>query len=359
MNRSLLDDLHRRLGARFVGFGGWEMPVQYESVLAEHRAVRGGVGIFDVSHLGRFELSGPGAHAALLGLLCNNIERIQPGRTQYTMMLNASAGIVDDLIVWWWAPDRFWVLPNAANQERVMAAFSGRPGCVTRSLREDTVLIAVQGPSAPNSLEAVLGEAPRKSRVAEATWEGALIAMAGTGYTGEPGGEIVCDPSVGHRLFEALLESGAAPCGLGARDTLRLESGLPLWGQDLDESTTPLEADLSFVVALDHDFVGREVLVEQSERGVARQRIGFVMNERGIPRHGHSARTVDGVGTVSSGNLSPMLGTGVGMAYISPPPGADVDLLEIEIRGHWVPATITTPPFHKPATAPSKPSDPS
>ena len=149
MNRSPLDDLHRRLGARFVEFGGWEMPVQYESVLAEHKAVRNAVGIFDVSHLGRFELSGSGAHDALLELLCNNVERIEPGRTQYTMMLNPSAGIIDDLIIWWWEPDRFWVLPNAANQERVMAAFAARPGCSTRSLREETVLIAVQGPSAP------------------------------------------------------------------------------------------------------------------------------------------------------------------------------------------------------------------
>jgi aminomethyltransferase len=351
-----LDDLHHRLGARFVEFGGWEMPVQYESVLSEHKAVRRGVGIFDVSHLGRFELSGPGAHEALLSLLCNNIERIEPGRTQYTMMLNPEAGIIDDLIVWWWAPDRFWVLPNAANQGRVMASFSARPGCVTRSLLEDTVLIAVQGPSAPKALEAVLGKAPSRFRVSEALWDGTPVAMAGTGYTGEPGGEIVCDPPTGRRIFEALVQSGVTPCGLGARDTLRLESGLPLWGQDLDESTTPLEADLGFAVALDHDFAGREVLVEQGENGVSRRRTGFVMSERGIPRHGHRARTEHGVGAVSSGNISPMLGMGVGMAYISPPPSAEEVFLEIEIRDQWVPATIAKPPFHKQVSAPPNPT---
>jgi aminomethyltransferase len=356
MNRSPLDDLHHRLGARFVGFGEWEMPVQYESVLAEHRAVRHGVGIFDVSHLGRFELSGTGAHDALLGLLCNDIDKVEPGRTQYTMMLNPVAGIVDDLIVWWWAPDRFWVMPNAANQERVMSAFSKEPGCVTRSLREDSVLIAVQGPSAPETMSSVLGMAPHRFRVAEASWEGGVLAMAGTGYTGERGGEIVCDASTGRRLFEALLESGAAPCGLGARDTLRLETGLPLWGQDLDESTTPLEANLGFAVSLDHVFVGREVLVAQGETGVSRRLTGFILDERGIPRHGQQARTTNGTGVVTSGNLSPMLNRGVGLAYVAPPPGPEETLLEVEIRDRWVPATIARPPFHMQAGTTPAPS---
>ncbi|HLF61412.1 MAG TPA: glycine cleavage system aminomethyltransferase GcvT [Acidimicrobiia bacterium] len=347
MNRSPLADLHHRLGARFVGFGGWEMPVQYESVLAEHKAVRVGLGVFDVSHLGRFELSGPGAHDALVGLFCNDIERVSPGRTQYTMMLNPSGGIVDDLIVWWWEPDRFWVMPNAANQGRVMAAFSAEPGCVTRGLREDTVLLAVQGPTAPETMTSVLGTAPARFRCMEATWNGEALAMAGTGYTGERGGEIVCDPPTGRRLFEALLESGATPCGLGARDTLRLEAGLPLWGQDLDETTTPLEANLGFAVAMDHVFVGKEILAEQSERGVPRRLTGLVLDERGIPRHGHKVRTADGTGVVTSGNLSPMLDRGVALAYLLPPPGPTETFAEIEIRSRWVPATIRTPPFHQ------------
>jgi aminomethyltransferase len=171
--------------------------------------------------------------------------------------------------------------------------------------------------------------------------------MAGTGYTGERGGEIVCDPATGSRLFEALIESGATTCGLGARDTLRLEAGLPLWGQDLDETTTPLEADLEFAVSLDHDFVGRDSLLEQAATGIPRRLTGFVLNERGIPRHGHRARTAQGEGLVTSGNLSPMLDIGVGMACIAPPPDPEDTTLEVEIRDHWVPGTISTPPFHK------------
>jgi aminomethyltransferase len=347
MNRSPLDDLHHTLGARFVDFGGWEMPVQYESVLAEHRAVRASVGIFDVSHLGRFELSGPGAQDAILSLLSNDIAKVEPGRTQYTLMLNPEAGIIDDLIIWRWASERFWVMPNAANQETVLAEFSTRSGCVTRAFRDETVLMAVQGPSAPAMLESVLGVALRRSHVALAPWEGSEVAMAGTGYTGERGGEVICDPAMGRHLFEALVQSGAIPCGLGARDTLRLEAGLPLWGQEMDETTTPLEANLGFAVALDHDFVGREALVEQSELGVPRKLVGFIVNERKIPRHGHRARTSGGVGVVTSGNLSPVLDRGVGFAYIAPPPGEGETRLEIEIRDRWVPASISEPPFHK------------
>ena len=347
MIRSPLNDLHSRLGARFVGFGGWEMPVQYESVLAEHRAVRTEAGVFDVSHLGRFELTGPGARDALDRLLCNDLQRIEPSRTQYTMMLNPQGGIVDDLILWWWAADRLWVMPNAANQERVMAVFAAEPGVVTRSLREDTVLLALQGPLAPGIFESVIGQSPGRFRVAETEWEGQPLAMAGTGYTGERGGEIVCDSATGIRLFEALVESGATPAGLGARDTLRLEAGLPLWGQDLDETTTPFEANLGFAVALDHVFVGREALMDQKANGIPRRLTGFVLEERGIPRHGYQVRTAHGTGVVTSGNLSPMLDRGVGMAYVSPPPDSGETLLEVEIRDRWVPATIRTPPFHK------------
>jgi aminomethyltransferase len=323
------------------------MPVQYESVLAEHRAVRANAGVFDVSHLGRFELIGSGARAALDRLLCNNMAKIEPGRTQYTMMLNPDGGIVDDLIVWWWEADRFWVMPNAANQEKVMAAFSAEQAVRVRSLREDTVLLALQGPSAPAMLEATLGSSPSRFRVAETVWDGGHVAMAGTGYTGERGGEIVCDAATGLRLFEVLIESGALACGLGSRDTLRLEAGLPLWGQDLDETTTPLEAHLGFAVDMDHEFVGRDSLLEQKARGVPRRLTGFVLNERGIPRHGHRARTAQGEGLVTSGNISPMLDIGVGLAYIAPAPGPEDTRLEVEIRDHWVPGTISTPPFHK------------
>ncbi len=347
MKRSPLDDLHRNLGGRFVEFGDWELPVSYESVIAEHKAVRADAGWFDVSHLGRFELTGPGAHAAVRALLCNEIERIEPGKTQYTMILNEDGGIIDDLIIWWLGAERFWVMPNAANQDRVMSLFSERPGCKARDLREDTALLAVQGPRAPDFLEQALGVRPVRSMVAELQWEESTVVLAGTGYTGEKGGEVCLAPSAARKLVSLLIDQGVTPCGLGSRDTLRLEAGLPLWGQDIDETTTPYEAGLGFAVDLDHEFLGRESLRAQEAEGVDRLLIGLVLQERGIPRHGHAVRTENGEGEVTSGNLSPMLGVGVALAYVSPPPGPRVDDARIEIRERWVPAKITKPPFHK------------
>ena len=193
MNRSPLHQTHESLGARFVDFGGWEMPVQYESVLVEHKAVRNDSGFFDVTHLGRFELVGPGAHDALRRLLCNDIDRIEPGRCQYTMILNEDGGVIDDMIVWWWDDQRFWVLPNAANQERVMAIFADAPGCRVDDLQKSTVMIALQGPRAPEVFEEVIGDKPGRFRTATTSYGRGELLMAGTGYTGEAGGEICTD----------------------------------------------------------------------------------------------------------------------------------------------------------------------
>lgn len=347
MSRSPLHSFHEEHGGRFVDFGGWDMPVQYTSVLEEHRAVRESAGFFDVTHLGRFQLTGLGGRDALRRLFCNDIDRIEAGRAQYTLMLNEAGGVIDDLIVWWWDAEKFWVLPNAANHARVMAAFAEAPDCTVEDLQPSTVMIAVQGPDAPGLIEQVVGSKPGRFRVAQAEYARGIVSMAGTGYTGEPGGELCTDPETGLVLVQELLRAGVAPCGLGSRDTLRLEAGLPLWGEDLDEETTPLEAGLRFAVSLDHDFVGAEVLREQAENGLPRRLTGFVLNERGIPRHGHPVRTVSGSGEVSSGNISPVLDKGIGMAYVSPPPSDDEQMIEVEIRNKWVPATITKPPFHK------------
>lgn len=346
MKRSPLHDIHQSLGARFVDFGGWEMPVQYESVLAEHRAVRNFAGWFDVSHLGRFELTGPGAEDSLLALLSNDISLIAPGRTQYTLMLNDGGGIVDDLVVWWWGPNEYWVFPNAANHERVMSLFSERPGCETRDLREDTVLIAVQGPDAPKILEDALGTAPARFRTAKALFDDGAVSMAGTGYTGERGGEVCTDPATGGHLLAKLADAGVTPCGLAARDTLRLEAGLPLWGSDLDETITPFEAGLDFAVAMDHEFVGRDALQEQLDSGLGRLLVGFILEEKGIPRHGFRVRTDNGEGVVTSGNLSPILDTGVGLAMVAPPQDPGQGSIEVEIRNRWVAGSIAKPPFH-------------
>jgi aminomethyltransferase len=348
MNRSPLHDLHQGLGARFVDFGGWEMPVQYNSVLAEHRAVRTSAGWFDVTHLGRFQLSGPGAEAALLALTSNNVTSISPGQTQYTLCLNDSGGIVDDLVVWWWQPDRYWVFPNAANHDRVMTVFGAEPGCDVEDLRLETVLIAVQGPEAPSILERLLGVAPKRFRTATGVWEGEEVRLAGTGYTGERGGEVCVGPDVGLRLVDALVAAGVTPCGLAARDTLRLEAGLPLWGSDIDESTTPLQAGLDFAVDFGHEFRGKESLEAEGVSGISRRLIGFVLEDKGIPRHGHAVRTPEGEGEVTSGNLSPILDTGIGLAYVSPPPSEN--RIEVQIRDRWVGGRIVTPPFHKEKT---------
>jgi aminomethyltransferase len=348
MRRSPLHDLNESIGARFVDFGGWEMPVQYDSVLAEHRAVRSDVGVFDVTHLGRFALSGPGAEAALTRLLCNDISRVAPGRCQYTMLLNESGGIVDDLIVWWRDDGTFWVMPNAANQERVMGEFLSASECHVEDLQGGTVFLAVQGPNAPEMIEAVAAAKPGRFRNVAMAWGQNMLSMAGTGYTGEPGGELCIDANDGEALMRAFLDAGAKACGLGARDTLRLEAGLPLWGEDLDETTSPLEAGLDFAVSFDHDFVGKEALVELRESGLERRLAGLVVEGRGIPRHGHVVRAEGGgEGTVTSGNISPMLDSGIALAYMSPPVEVG-ERVEVSIRDRWVPGRVVDPPFHKP-----------
>ncbi len=347
MKRSPLHDLNTELGARFTDFGGWEMPLRYESVIAEHHAVRQSAGWFDVSHLGRFDLTGPGARDAVRDLLSNDIDRVEPGRCQYTTILNDEGGIVDDLIVWWSEPDRFRVLPNAANHERVMAEFAARPGAVVSDVQASTALVAVQGPEALRLVEEVLGSAPRRFRTAEVDFEGVRIEMAGTGYTGEAGAE-VCIPAAAATAFvSTLVDLGAVAAGLGARDTLRLEAGLPLWGADIDETTTPYEAGIDFAVSMGHEFVGRDALERQLTEGLPRKLIGFVLAERGVPRHGYRIRSSGGSqGVVTSGNMSPIIDQGIGFAYLTPPPAPD-ETVEVEIRERWVPAVQAEPPFHQ------------
>ncbi len=347
MTESPLHDFNISHGGRLVDFGGWNMPVQYDSVLSEHRAVRDSAGFFDVSHLGRFQLRGSGAEAAIDRLLCNNLEKIESGRAQYTMMLNEAGGVIDDIILWWWGDGQFWVMPNAVNQARVMNAFDQQHDCDVADLQMSTAMIAVQGPEAPDVLDRVIGETPGRFRTATIEWEGSEVRMAGTGYTGERGAELVTNADTAIRLAERFVEIGLRPCGLGARDTLRLEAGFPLWGQDLSEDTSPLEADLGFAVDFDHDFVGKAALEDQRSRGVRKKLTGFILNERGIPRHGYRVRTHDGAGEVTSGNMSPTLGEGIGMAYITPPLEDASPGLEVEIRGKWVPARVAKAPFHK------------
>lgn len=336
---------HERLGARFTDFGGWTMPVQYAGVIAEHLAVREHVGAFDVSHLGRFSVRGPGAVDLVRRQLCNDISSVEPGRAQYTMALNERGGVEDDIIVWWIDDDTLWVMPNGTNYDEILGRFRrDAPGGVSVDpIREATALIAVQGPDARAVLEAVLGAAPRRFRVDSGRFDGVGYVAAGTGYTGEPGGEVAVPAATGEALFEAFLEAGATPCGLGARDTLRLEMGFPLWGLDLDETTTPIEAGLGWVVDWDHDFTGRAALEAQRAEAPARSLVAFRTEGRAIPRTGYALRAEGSEGTVTSGNFSPVLGCGIGMGYLSPSP--DAETIEVEIRSRWVQADIVVPPF--------------
>lgn len=356
MPASPLNEVHEELGARFVEFADWSMPVQYEGVLAEHAAVRRAAGVFDVSHLGRAEVAGAGATELIRDLFCNDITRIEPGRAQYTMLLNRHGGVVDDIIVWRLADEQYIVMPNGVNIDDVGDALRSRaPASVTvESRREATVLLAVQGPEAPRLLELVTGWKPGRFRVATVTYEGASFPGAGTGYTGEPGGELMAPLSIAEKLMRALLDAGAVPAGLGARDTLRLEMGYPLWGQDLNEDITPLEADLGWVVDWDHDFVGKRSLRRQQRAGVEKSHVAFVMKDKRIPRAGYRLRAGGSEGTVTSGNFSPTLDTGIGMGLVSPVPvfhrhsqrdGDPEPPLEIEIRGSWYPVTLTSVPF--------------
>ena len=324
------------------------MPVQYDGVLAEHAAVRQSVGLFDVSHLGRFDVTGPRATELVRYQLCNDVTTIAAGRAQYTMALNDRGGVVDDIIVWRYADDGYWVMPNGTNFDEILGRFADNTDTPTAvaAVRDETVLIAVQGPDSPGVVESVIGTMPGRFRVIDGEFGGGWFRAGGTGYTGERGAEIAVPSESGQTLFDALLQAGATACGLGARDTLRLEMGYPLWGQDLDESTTPLEAGLGWVIGWDHDFVGKAEVSRQQDNGVPRALVAFACEGRTIPRHGHRLRAGSSTGEVTSGNFSPTLGHGIGMGYLAPPiePGTPI---EVEIRHDWVPAQHVNPPFIK------------
>jgi aminomethyltransferase len=337
---------HEELGARFTDFGGWEMPLSYEGVIAEHLAVRNTVGVFDVTHLGRFRLHGEGATDAVRRELCNDVAKVGPGRAQYTMALNDSGGVVDDIIVWRFDEDDYWVMPNGVNFDELLDRFEGGQGGEATPVREQTVLLAVQGPRSEAVVAETIGEMPGRFRVTTGQFAGGPYWAAGTGYTGERGAEIAIPNENAPALLEMLLGAGATPCGLGARDTLRLEMGYPLWGQDLTEETTPLEAGLGWVVDLDHDFRGRDAIVQQKAAGVSRSLVGFRTEGRRPPRHGHRLRSGNASGAVTSGNFSPILEVGIGMGYLEPPPGDEQDL-ELEVRGEWQRVTRVAPPFVK------------
>lgn len=343
MQRSPLDAEHRALGAKLVPFGGWEMPLSYgEGTVAEHRACRTGAVAFDVSHLGTVRVTGPDALDRLQRTFTNDLGRIGPGRAQYTHLLDADdASVVDDIIVWWVDDEVFDVMPNASNTDGVRSAIGGDDVTETRAV------VAVQGPDARARLAEVSAEASEVPRfhVRSLDWEGHRCTVAGTGYTGEDGVECAVPVEAAPAFWRALLAAGVEPAGLGARDTLRLEAGLPLHGNELGPGITPLQAGLGWVVRWDTEFRGKAALQGERDAGVARQLRGLVCEGRRPPRTGNPV-LVGGepVGTVTSGNFSPMLETGIALAFL-PPDVEDGAPVAIDVRGSTVPAVVTKPPF--------------
>lgn len=343
MQRSPLDQEHRALGAKLVPFGGWEMPLAYgEGTVAEHRACRTGAVAFDVSHLGTVRVMGPEAFDRLQSTLTNDLHRIGPGRAQYTHLLDeGDASVVDDIIVWWREQDVFDVMPNASNTDGVRAAVGGDDVTHTRAV------VAVQGPEARARLAAVSADAAAVERfhVRSFDWEGHPCTVAGTGYTGEDGVECAVPAEAAPAFWRAVLDAGIEPAGLGARDTLRLEAGLPLHGNELGAGITPLQAGLGWVVRWDTEFRGKAALEAEREAGVGRRLRGLVCQGRRPPRTGNPV-SVGGVvaGEVTSGNFSPMLETGIALAFL-PPEVEDGVEVEIDVRGSVVPAVVTKPPF--------------
>jgi glycine cleavage system T protein (aminomethyltransferase) len=356
LKRTPLYEAHRALGARMVPFGGWEMPVQYTGILDEHRAVREAAGAFDVSHMGEIGFRGPRAAEAVQRLVTNAVSRLTDGGAMYTLMCYDDGGIVDDCIVYRLGDKDFLIVVNASNIEKDFDWMVSRAGaiCEPRDDSGDTALIAVQGPRAPALISGLAGEPLAATvpsfRFATAELAGARCVVARTGYTGEDGFEVFCSPGDARRVWEAVLVAGAKPAGLGARDTLRLEARLPLYGNDIDATTTPLEAGLGWAVKLEGaDFIGKPALLEQKAKGPTRRLIGFVVKGRGIARHDYPILDATGlpVGKVTSGTTAPTLGVAVGMGYVPAALAEPGTALQVDCRGKIVPVEVVKGPFYK------------
>jgi aminomethyltransferase len=352
LKHSPLESAHQALGARLVPFAGWNMPVQYSSIIDEHHAVRQKAGIFDISHMGQFIVNGPGAEAWLNRMLTNNISKLAPGQGQYTIMLNENGGVIDDLIAYRTGETEYFLVVNASMIDEDFFWMAGhQPEDVT--LRNESDLwagMAIQGPLAAEIFsKACPGEIlPDRNGIATTT-SGAVVCR--TGYTGEDGFEFFCPASEGISWWEKFLSVGAAPCGLGARDTLRLEMGYPLNGSDLSPERSPIEAGLGFFCDLEKgDFIGRETLVRHKTEGPPLKLTAIQYTGKGAPPRAHyPVASAEGevIGELASGVLSPSLMTGIGMAYLPAQYSKPGTSLQIDVRGRLFPATVVKKPFYK------------
>jgi aminomethyltransferase len=342
LQRTPLHDRHVALGARMVPFAGWEMPVQYQGVIQEHRAVRTDAGVFDVSHMGEIDVEGPQALPLLQSLLSNDLDRIATGEAQYTLLTNERGGIIDDLIAYRLGDCRYLLIVNASNREadfRWLKEHEVRGSEVT-DVSDQYALLAVQGPRAIERL----GLPPAKPfTFAEAAVDGVPVMVNRTGYTGEDGCELLCTADDAVALWDAVLARGVVPCGLGARDTLRLEVCYPLHGNDIGPDTDPISAALGWTCALDKEFTGVDVIRAVKSGGPKRKLVPFVMEESAIPRQGMA---IDGGGEVTSGTHSPMLDIGIGMGYVPAAQASPGTELAIDVRGKSRKARVVTRPIY-------------
>jgi aminomethyltransferase len=359
MKRTPLYHIHVSAQAKLVDFAGWEMPIQYSGVVDEYQTVRTSAGLFDVSHMGRLTVEGSDAVKFLQQVTTTNPDPLAVGAAQYSMVCNPSGGIKDDIFIYRLAPARFLVCVNASNREKIFSWFCAKAPQGDVRLEDESgylAQIALQGPQSPQILRAVCPDAAERLKprqCLETSILGAQGIVSRTGYTGEVGYELYLPSSSAPALWEALMKagekSGIKPCGLGARDLLRLEVGYLLYGNDMDEQTTPLEAGAAFAVDFTKgEFIGSQVLREQKEKGPARRLVGFELVEKGVPRHGMKVlANGQEIGVVTSGNLSPRLQKGIGLASVSASfsqPGAR---FQIDIRGRMQDAVCVKPPFYK------------
>jgi aminomethyltransferase len=376
LKRTPLYEAHKSLGGRLIEFGGWEMPVQYTGIVDEHLAVRTAAGIFDISHMGEVTVSGTQAEAFLNQLLTNDIRKLAPGQGQYTLMCNERGGVVDDLYVYRLTATDFLLIINASRitddvawMEKSLAAFGGREGVQLRNVSDETGAVAVQGPRVVEFIDSCfagpsVGGTPvhkltdlKKNQLAKFAFGGRDLWIARTGYTGEDGFEVVGPAAIIDSVWNRILEAGKAfglkPAGLGARDTLRTEVCYPLYGHELDEATTPIEAGVGFFVALDKgEFTGRAVLAAQKAAGPAKKLVAFRMKDKTAPPRPHYPIWSTGpgakqIGEVVSGTQSPSLNIGIGLGYVPPEFAKAQTSIEIEVRGRKGAAEVVAKPIFR------------
>jgi len=349
--KTVLNETHRALGAKMVDFGGWDMPINYGSQVEEHHVVRRDAGMFDVSHMTVIDLAGSNVRAFLRRLLANNVDKLKtPGKVLYSCMLDDNGGVIDDLTVYFLREDFFRLVVNAATRAKDLAWIEtqAKPFAVRVTARPDLAIIAVQGPNARAKAQSALPHAASDAAAKLGKFFAADVGdvfVARTGYTGEDGYEIIVPRTQAAALWNRLREAGIKPAGLGARDTLRLEAGMNLYGQDMDETATPYEAGLAWTVSLDEgrNFIGRAALEKQKAQGVPRVMIGLVLDEKGVLRHGQRVATPSGDGEILSGTFSPTLGKSIALARV--PAGGTEGMVEVDIRGRLVPVRVVKYPF--------------